>query len=82
MKKWNQKIRELLEARSESEKEYNKSVVAIVKFGAVVGYLSEGKTGLFVKTILFFLSASNGYCSVTLKIPCKLYFTREVQYIK
>ena len=77
MKKWNQKIRELLEIQSESEKEYSKSVVAIVKCDAVVG-----KTGLFIKTILFFLSASNGYCSVTLKIPCKLYFAKEVQYIK
>ena len=88
MMKLNPTLEEFLKTRLETENE-------IDKLSVVVEHFSKGKTGRFVKTILFFLCGNNENSykvEVTgkrvslgdeegLQIPCKLLFTGDAKYI-
>ena len=53
---------EILKARPEPGKEYDKYAVAGERCGDVVGHLSKGRSARFTKTVSHFLRASNENC--------------------
>ena len=63
MTKWTPKNGEILKARPEPEKDYDKYAVAVERCGDVVGHLSKGTSARFAKTVSYFLRASNENCS-------------------
>ena len=62
MTKWTPKNGEILKARPEPENQYDKYAVAVERCGDVVGHLSKGRSARFVKTVSYFLRASNKNC--------------------
>ena len=95
MTKWTPKNREILKARPEPRNEYDKYVLQIERCGDVVGHLSKGRSVRFVKTVSYFLRASNENCyrvEVTgkrvnlgdgegLEIPCILHISGEAKFV-
>ena len=53
---------EILKARPEPGKQYDKYAVAGERCGDVLGHLSKGRSARFAKTVSHFLRASNENC--------------------
>ena len=95
MTKWTPKNREILKARPEPRNEYDKYVLQIERCGDVVGHLSKGRSVRFVKTVSYFLRASNENCyrveatgkrvnlgdGEGLEIPCILHISGEAKFV-
>ena len=92
---WTPQLGKLLEVSTEQDNPVGKFAVAVKKNQNIVEHLQKGKTGRFVKTLLYFLRSdpySKFHAKVTwkrcilgdgdgLQVPCILYISGQAEFM-